>query len=214
MWPAAEDGLLSVLDGTASLEDVRTFVAKAAARAKAEEYAFSLDERALQCLATANPVATTLFYEELTAAIFTEIVGVPPSGRRRKTSSLESRSKGFLGTGLAWSYVHETNGRKSLHFHASVHGGACPALLANVAGIPELETAVTAALDSMYTASVPMDVHAIDCARRTLRVPGVRCTFLPSPTAPRNDDDLQKFFLEAAFRGILFGCHQHQDTCH
>ena len=122
--------------------------------------------------------------------------------------------KGFLGTGIAWSYVHETNGRKSLHFHASLHGGACPALLGNVVGIQRLEAAVTAALDSMYTASVPLDVHAIDSARRALRVRGVRCTFLPSPAIPRNEHDHKKFLLEATFRGILFGCHEHQDTCH
>ena len=184
IWPAVEDGLLHVLSGKATPEEASAFYDKTKAD-KAEEYTFSIDEPDLQRLATANPVATTLFYEQLTSAIFTEIIGLPPSGHRRKTSTLDSRSKGFLGTGLAWSYVHETNGRKSLHFHASIHGGACPALLSNVAGIPELEAAVTAALDSMYHAAVPLNVHALDCARRVLRVRGVRCTFLPSPKTPR-----------------------------
>ena len=61
MWPATEDGLLHVLAGTASEEDVRAFELKAAAHAKTEDCTFSLDERALQFLATANPVASTLF---------------------------------------------------------------------------------------------------------------------------------------------------------
>ena len=71
MWPATEDGLLHVLAGTASEEDVRAFELKAAAHAKTKDCTFSLDERALQCLATANTVATTLVYERLTAAFFT-----------------------------------------------------------------------------------------------------------------------------------------------
>ena len=41
-----------------------------------------------------------------------------------------------------------------------------------------------------------------------------KCTFLPSPAIPRNEHDHKKFLLEASFRGILFGCHEHQDTCH
>ena len=59
MWPATEDGLLHVLAGTASEEDVRAFELKAAAHAKTKDCTFSLDARALQFLATANPVAVT-----------------------------------------------------------------------------------------------------------------------------------------------------------
>ena len=55
MWPATEDGLLHVLAGTASEEDVRAFELKAPAHAKTEDCTFSLDERALQFLATAKP---------------------------------------------------------------------------------------------------------------------------------------------------------------
>ena len=168
------------------MDDVSIFQEKAAAAAPMEVYQFTLDETFLQWLATRNPVATTLFYEQLTEAVFTELVGVPPSHRRRTSCPKQEPKKechrGFLGTGVAWSYVHETNARKSLHFHAAIHGGAAPALLANVVGIAELETAVAAALDSVYEASVPLDVHAIDAARRTLKVAAVKYTYLPAPS--------------------------------
>ena len=80
--------------------------------------------------------------------------------------------------------IHETNGRKSLHGHASFHGGCAPALLANVVGIAELEAAVAAALDSVYRACVPLDVHALDAARRSLKVVAVKHTYSSHP-APR-----------------------------
>ena len=96
---------------------------------------FSLDEMFLQKLAIMNPVATTLVYEEMVAAIFTSLVGLPPSQCTRKTKMREEYSctKGFLHVPFGWTYVHETNQRKSFHFHCAVHAGASPALLADVA---------------------------------------------------------------------------------
>ena len=117
------------------MEDVRKFQEKITASSPMEIYKFTLDETFLQWLATRNPVATTLFFEQLNEAVFTEIVGVPPSHKRRKTVTVKERPRGFLGTGVAWSYVHETNGRKSFHTHASIHGGAALALLANIVGL-------------------------------------------------------------------------------
>ena len=76
-FPAVDDGLLAVLQGAASMEDVRAFQDKVAAAQPAENYEFSLDEKVLQWLATQNPVATTLFYEQLMEAVFTAIIGVP-----------------------------------------------------------------------------------------------------------------------------------------
>ena len=77
-FPAADDGLLSCLQGTGSIDDVRAFQDKVAAAVPGENYAFSLDEQVLQWLATCNPIATTLFYEQLAEATFTAIIGVPP----------------------------------------------------------------------------------------------------------------------------------------
>ena len=73
-----------------------------------------------------NPVATTLAYEQMTEAIFSELVSLAPTHRRKKSAS--ESTKGFLGTPFAWSYVHELNGRKSFHLHGAVHGGPSPTL--------------------------------------------------------------------------------------
>ena len=168
----------------------------------------------LQWLATQNPVATTLFYEQLMEAVFAAIIGVPPSHRRRKSIPAPTRPRGGFGKGCAWSLVHETNGRKSFHFHASFHGGSVPALLANVVGIAELEAAVAAALDSVYRAWVPLDVHALDAARRSLKVVAVKHTYSNVPAPPCDEESLQKFQREACFRGLQYGFHTHAQTCH
>ena len=95
-----------------------------------------------------------------------------------------------------------------------MHGGSVPALLANVVGIAELEAAVAAALDSVYRAWVPLDVHALDAARRSLKVVAVKHTYSNVPAPPCDEESLQKFQREACFRGLQYGFHTHAQTCH
>ena len=213
-FPAVDDGLLAVLQGVASIDSVREFLNKVAATQPAQTCEFSLDEKVLQWLATQNPVATTLFYEQLMDAVFSVIMGVPPSHRRRKSIPVQRRTRGGFGKGVAWCLIHETNGRKSLHGHASFHGGCATALLANVVGIAELEAAVAAALDSVYRACVPLDVHALDAARRSLKVVAVKHTYSSHPAPPCDEESLRAFQCEASFRGIQLGFHTHAQTCH
>ena len=127
---------MDLLQGAASGEDVQAWLDKLTASGNPEVFEFSLDEQFLQWLATRNPVATTLFYEQFTDAVFTARIGVPPVNKWRKSVKLEERPRGVLGTGLAESYVEETDGRKPFHRHASVHGGAVPALLATKPSCP------------------------------------------------------------------------------
>ena len=110
--------------------------------------------------------------------------------------------------------MHETNGRNSLHWHASVHGGATPALLANVVGIPDLELVIANALDTVYRAWVPLDVHAVDAARRCLKIVGVKQTYSGLPTQPSDATSMTAFLREASLRGIQYGFHTHTQTCH
>ena len=140
-----------------------------------EEFEFQLNEALQQKLAALNPVATTLFFEQLSEAIFTHLIGMPPTGKRKASARAATRARGVLGRCFAWASVIETNKRKSLHFHASIYGGAAPALLANVAGHAELEALVVQALDSMYSAEADLDLHALDVARKQLNVRMVRC---------------------------------------
>ena len=117
------------------------------------------------------------------------------------------------GKSFGWSFVNETNARKSLHFHAAVHGGLSPALLADVAGHPRLEQAVCRALDSMYKAWVPLDMHAVDVARRLMKCPAPKHTFY-QPTIPSADEDGGAFDMHAASVALHTGFHIHQATCH
>jgi len=161
-----------------------------------------------------NPVATTLFYEKFVDALFSELVGTPPSHKRKISHSTgnTSRTRGFLGMNFGWSYVNETNARKSLHFHAAVHGGPSPALLADVAGYPDLEKVVNRALDSIYCAEVPIELHAVDVARKLLKCPAPKHTFY-QPTITSSDGDTIAFDREAATIAMHTGFHTHAATC-
>ena len=213
-FPACADTLLPVVRGQASAEDVGAFCAASLQAAPDQSFQFRLDETFLQRLATMNPVATTLFYKSLVEAIFTELVGMPPSHKRNISCASRSaeRPKGFLGTNFGWSYVNDTNARKSLHFHAAVHGGPSPALLADVAGYRRLETAVYRALDSIYRAEVPIELHAVDVARRLLKCPAPKHTF-HQPTITECDADTLAFDREADSIALHTGFHSHAATC-
>ncbi|CAK0898089.1 unnamed protein product, partial [Prorocentrum cordatum] len=194
---------------------VSAFSEKSAPHCADESYTFSMDEAFLQRLATLNPVATTLLREQMAEAIFTELAGMPPRHKRRKSQLIDDNTphRGIFGTPWAWHFVTETNGRKSFHFHAGVIAGASPTLLADVAGYPRLEAAVHAALDSMYTAHVPADLHAIDVARRTLRIPAERQTFFQTTDTP-TPEAVREFHIDAAITALTTGLHSHAATCH
>ena len=192
-----------------------------------EEYEFQLNEAFQQKLAALKPVATTLFFEQLSEAIFTHLIGMPPTGKRKATARAATRARGVLGRCFAWASVIETNKRKSLHFHASIYGGAAPALLANVAGHPELEALVMQALDSMYSAEADLDLHALDVARKQLNVRMVRHSFLEAGTFSCDCEPAagsacsatcsrSRFLRGAAASAMSTGLHQikpHKATC-
>ena len=162
-----------------------------------------------------NPVATTLVYENIAEAVFTHLVGAPPSNKRKTMAVKDEamRRKGMLGLGRAWHYVTEVNGRKSFHFHAAVVGGLSPALLADIAGYKRLEEAVSKALDTVYKAYVTPEVHMIDIARKFFRLPIVRQTYFQTKTL-NTEEDMQDFEQRAAITAITCNLHTHAATCH
>ena len=216
-FPAVEDGLLRALRGEMDEEgsEYADFVAasKAAATTAAgladEEYEFKLSEAFVQRLATLNPVATTLFYEHMCEAIFTHLVGLAPTGKRNVVyRPVASRRKGLFGVPFCASAVTELNQRRSMHFHACINGGSSPALLSHVAGHKELEGLVCDALDSMFKAHVPLEIHAVDIARKALKVKMVRHTLLPMRLATDPE-----FEAAACFAATATGTHKCTFTC-
>ena len=233
-FPAVEGGLLRALRGEMDDSEYADFVAasKAAASTAAghadEEFEFKLSEGFMQRLATLNPVATTLFYEHMSEAIFTHLVGLPPTGKRNLVyKPAAQRQKGLFGVPFCASAVTELSQRGSMHWHACINGGTAPALLSHVAGHKELERRVCDALDSMFKAHVPLDVHAVDIARKTLKVKMVRHTLLsarpygksdPSDkkyhaSTPSNRRYAEEFQAAACFAATATGTHKCTFTC-
>jgi len=117
-----------------------------------------LSEDWVQRLASLNPVALCLEFEKMVTAIFTHLLGMPPTGRCRSSAPVaKERAIGIAGKLTSWTYIIELNKRKAMHFHAVLNGGLTPKLLANVAGHKKLMEHVTAALDTLCV--YPFDIH-------------------------------------------------------
>ena len=190
----------------------------------AAEHIFDIEiparDAALERAAAQNPVATSAVFLELVDVLMEFLFGVAPSktggGKAsRITRPFDQWNKGVLGKLSAWMYVIETSGRKALHIHALLFGGLSPRLLACLLGRPELHTMLLRALDSHYKSSVPWQVHAVDCARRTLNLPPVRPTF-HQPNKHDWKDNLEKTRLATQFDALTVGLHKtkpHAPTC-
>ena len=74
-----QEAVQKVLRGTASAEEKAHFQRQMTDAQPDATYDFSMDEDFWQLVATLNPVATTLFYEQFANAVFTYIVGMLPS---------------------------------------------------------------------------------------------------------------------------------------
>ena len=92
---------------------------------------------------------------------------------------------GIYGVPICNRDVTESNKRGAAHIHGQHHGGMTPALLADLAGYPELLELALAALDTQLQAEMPLEYHLVDIARHTLRI-GVRrdaAADIPRPDA-------------------------------
>lgn len=221
-FPAVDGGLLQAVrsetdentDKHQAFVDATRDASTTVAGQPVEEYEFKLGkdrERYLQRLASLNPVATTLFYEQICEAIFTHLVGLPPTGKRNVvTKPAAERQKGLFGVPFCASAVTELNARKSMHLHGCIHGGTPPALLSHVAGHEKLERLVCEALDSMFSAHVPIEIHAVDAARKALKVNKVHHALLPMRDYEKNP---QAFKHAASFAATATGTHKCTFTC-
>ena len=65
--------------------------------------------------------------------------------------------------------MKRTHNRKgSLHFHVAIWGGLSPDLLAKISTYPELCKEAERVLESMYSASMPREVHVSDLVNKEL----------------------------------------------
>ena len=89
--------------------EVQSFLQAALAAAPDETYDFKLHEDFMQHLAIMSPVATTLFYEQLSTAIFTHLIGLASTAQRKSSTNRaeEEEIRGIFGQPFGWSCVHE-----------------------------------------------------------------------------------------------------------
>lgn len=126
---------------------------------------FDMREAVLQKLAADNPIATTLAFNRVVESFRDNLLRHRPD---RLTS--EPAEKGVFGVGVSNRDVKEANKRSALHIHGQTQGGLSPALLADVAGEPELRVKAMAALDTQLCAELPLEYHAVREAQRLLHV--------------------------------------------
>jgi hypothetical protein len=183
---------------------------------------FPFEEAGQQQLATDNPVATVLAFESLKEAFFKDLLAVPPETTYRATTNPHGRPKGVHGRGFGFGSVEETNKRKSKHWHTLLHAGGHADLLAACLCDPVLREELHRALDSIYIAEAPAALHALDVARKELKVRGVRHGVYEPPTYPVDDSDDRHTiarkrldFDRAAFAvAVSVGTHDHRHRCH
>ena len=162
------------------------------------------DERSLQQHAADNPVSATLAFER-TIRLMREVLIAIPNGKT--TKPFHERPKGCFGIPLADLYVKESNSRQSQHVHQQLLTGNSPAYLTDIAHEEALRDALLKALETHVQCELPLEYHAAELTRDSLRVPKSRdAAFQPR----RTSDELAHQSLQAASN---HNTHVHCMTC-
>ena len=171
--------------------------------------AFDMSEHAVQRLASANPIAVTMVFDHIVSCVYKHLVGLG-STDRRTSQPLLSRMKGLFGMCVHYNFVKENNKRAAQHVHSQLHGGASPALLADVAHDASLLAEICRALDTQVVADLPLEYHAVGVAQKVLRSPLRRDAAYP---APDRATDPAAFLHHARHVATNRHIHSHQMTC-
>ena len=188
-----------------------------------------LDEGTLQMVAASNPVAEALMFDILVSNMRQNLLR-NTNNRKVNASVATERPKGVLGVNVINHDVTECNKRGCFHKHGHAHGGATPALVADVAAIPELREQLLSALDTQVQGTLPLEYHAMTILLQHFRVGLRRDAAYPIPLPParpdkKASDDLkkvyqeeleewrQRFFHHAMMVVANRHVHQHCGTC-
>ncbi len=154
-------------------------------------------------MAMENPVAYVSQYKKVLVDILTVLIGIPPQNIQTKcqTSTLrktyymgDTTHKGIFGNILGYYGVNEDHQKGTLHCHIMCFGSISPYVLQTYAGIPNICSALSQALDSMYTAQVPRFYHAQKIISRVIpKLPSA--IGKPDKSAPNNPFLLQNLTL-------------------
>jgi Helitron helicase-like domain at N-terminus len=128
-----------------------------------------------------NPVAVAFQFRALMENILTILIGCPvdfqPGTNSKKVTTWFFKSKasnsphhkGIFGEVRCFFGCIETQARGALHFHVLLWCGLQPKLLQSAAYIPELCVQVEKALDEIYKAEIPPNMHVKDIIERKMK---------------------------------------------
>lgn len=158
-----------------------------------------------------NPVACAELFHRTMVSVFKHLLGVEPAHTTRKTMRRGARGGGVFGDVTAVYAVCEAQNRGSLHMHMAIWGGVPPNVLQAVAACPALCAQVGTALDSMFTATLPVDEHLRGMFRR---IDHIGAPHYAARTCVGPDDDLAAFQTHV-WRSVDASClHiEHGEHC-
>jgi len=132
-----------------------------------------LDEEWRANAETADPATFVAQSKQMVNDILSLLLGIPPQDFFAKADGVSRRktkyfmcNKGVLGHALAYIGIVEAHSRGALHYHVLFFGSLPPYVLQRFAGIPSICREIQAALDSMYTSSIPLPCHLPGVLRR------------------------------------------------
>ena len=164
-----------------------------------------MDEASLQTLAANNPVASMLAFHQMIENVREHLLCL--SGERAWNQPMPStfvddmpedareqpREKGIYGVCTSNRDVKETNKRAAMHEHGHLHGGASPALLADVVSDDRLRREVLEAIDTHVCGELPLEKHAVKEMMEELMVATRRDAACDIPLPPMDIDEFVDF---------------------
>ena len=87
----------------------------------------------------------------------------------RKVRYFKSNGKGICGFTLAFNGTVEDHTKGTLHYHLIIYGSLPPYILQRLANLEEICNSVSKALDTIFRAQLPTNIHARHMIHRILR---------------------------------------------
>jgi hypothetical protein len=193
-FPAIDDGFLDDLQQRRSIS-----------------HGVPVSERALKDLLAAGSVAAAETFRILVELIFDHVLGLSSAVSTRRTTLIDQRPPGLLGTPLAAFGCVEEQARGSPHMHIVYWGGLPPALLQSVAENPLFVQLVAATLDNVFRGTATPTAHLSALLRRRRGAEFERPALYP-PRHPLHQPELFQQDVDRSAASVQV--HKHDRTCH
>jgi len=122
----------------------------------------NLSEKTLAAMVNQDPVSCARMFEDTLHQFGKIMLGCDFDtgiNTLRKTTPLQGRQPGAFGVCLGAGLVSEVQSRGTLHAHIIAFGGIPPSILQRFANLPAVKAELIKTLESIFTTSLPMEVH-------------------------------------------------------